>query len=240
MWQINILTLFPEIYPGSLQYSISGKAFDAKLWTINAKNIRDFAPDKNKTVDSPPYGGGGGMILRADVLGEAIEQFFLPNGLPIIYLSPKGKLFNQKMAKSFVEEAQGMNILCGRFEGIDERIINEYKITEVSIGDYVLSSGDIASFVVIDCCLRLLPGYLGNEESLKEESFGMGHYEDLLEYPHYTKPAVWKSEQVPEVLISGNHAKINEWRLNLAEDKTRETRPDLWSKYLKGVKNELS
>lgn len=240
MWQVNILTLFPEIYPGPLQYSISGKALDAKLWAINARNIRDFAFDKNKTVDSPPCGGGGGMILKADVLGEAIEDFFLPNGFPIIYLSPKGELFTQKMAKTFIDSAKGVNILCGRFEGIDERIINRYKITEVSIGDYVLSSGDIASFAVIDCCLRLLPGYLGNEVSLKEESFGEGCYENLLEYPHYTKPIVWESYEVPEVLISGNHSKIGEWRLSKAEEKTKNVRPDLWSKYLKGVKNELS
>ena len=239
MWQVNILTLFPEIYPGPMQYSIHKKALEAKLWGINTKNIRDFALDKHKTIDSPPYGGGGGMILKADVLGKAIEEFFLPNKLPIIYLSPKGKLFSHSVAKDFVKSA-GINILCGRFEGIDERIIKEYKITEVSIGDYILSSGDIASLVVIDCCLRLLPGYLGNEQSLKEESFGYGCYENLLEYPHYTQPVIWKHSLVPTVLTSGNHAKINEWRLNKAKEETKTKRPDLWKKYLTGVKNEFS
>ena len=180
------------------------------------------------------------MILRADVLGEAIEKFFLPNRFPIIYLSPKGRLFNQKMAKIFVQSADGINILCGRFEGIDERVIKEYKIVEISIGDYILSSGDIAALAIIDCCLRLLPRYLGNEKSLKEESFGEGYYENLLEYPHYTKPVVWKSNAVPEVLISGHHVKVDEWRLNKAKEETRNKRPDLWSKYLNGVKNELS
>ena len=240
MWQVNILTLFPEIYPGPMQYSVHGKALDAKLWDIKIKNIRDFAFNKHKTVDSPPYGGGGGMVLRADVLGEAIEKFFLPNRFPITYLSPKGRLFNQKMAKNFVQSADGINILCGRFEGIDERVIKEYKIVEISIGDYILSSGDIAALVIIDCCLRLLPGHLGNEKSLKEESFGEGYYENLLEYPHYTKPVVWKSNAVPEVLISGHHVKVDEWRLNKAKEETRNKRPDLWSKYLNGVKNELS
>ncbi|WPX96819.1 tRNA (guanosine(37)-N1)-methyltransferase TrmD [Candidatus Bandiella euplotis] len=240
MWHVNILTLFPEIYPGPLKCSIPGKALEVGLWDISTKNIRDFASNKHKTVDSPPYGGGGGMVLRADVLGEAIEKFFLPNSFPIVYLSPRGKLFNQKMAKFFIQSAEGINILCGRFEGVDERVINEYKVMEVSVGDYVLSSGDIASFAFIDCCLRLLPGVLGNENSLKEESFGDGCYESLLEYPHYTKPVVWRSNKVPEVLTSGNHNKIKEWRINKAEEKTRDIRPDLWNKYLKGVKNEPS
>ena len=240
MWRVNVLTLFPEIYPGPMKYSIHGKSSKAKLWNINVKNIRDFAFDKYKSVDSPPYGGGGGMILRADVLGEAIENFFLPNRLPIIYMSPKGRLFNQKMAKDFIQSADGINILCGRFEGIDERVIKEYKISEVSIGDYVLSSGDIASLVFMDCCLRLLPGYLGNEKSLEEESFGDGYYKSLLEYPHYTKPVMWKSNEVPKVLISGNHSRISEWRLNKAKEETKNKRPDLWNKYLSGVKNELS
>ena len=240
MWQVNILTLFPEIYPGPMQYSIHRKALEEKLWDIHVKNIRDFTLDKHKIVDSPPYGGGGGMILRADVLGEAIEEFFLPNRLPIIYLSPKGTLFNHKMAKNFVQSTNGINILCGRFEGIDERVIKEYKITEVSIGDYVLSSGDIAALVIMDSCLRLLPEYLGNEKSLEEESFGNGYYQNLLEYPHYTKPIIWKSNEVPEVLTSGNHTKINEWRLNKAKEETKNKRPDLWNKYLTGVENEFS
>jgi tRNA (guanine37-N1)-methyltransferase len=236
MWQINILTLFPEIYPGPLQHSISGKALNAKLWSLKVKSIRDFALDKRKSVDSPPYGGGGGMILRPDVLGEAIERFFIPNGYPIIYPSPKGVIFTQKTAKDLTKTTNGINILCGRFEGVDERVIKEYKITEASIGDYVLSSGDIASFVIIDCCLRLLPKYLGNKKSLEEESFGAGFYENLLEYPHYTKPVEWKSNKVPDVLCSGNHAKIDQWRLDKAKEITNARRSDLWAKYLKGVK----
>lgn len=236
MWKVNILTLFPEIYPGPLKYSTPGKAMNAAHWELNAKNIRDFATSKHKIVDSPPFGGGGGMLLRADVLSIAIESFFIPNGYPIIYLSPKGDLLNQNMAKSIVKSNNGINILCGRFEGIDERVIKEYKILEVSVGDYVLSSGDLASFAFIDCCLRYVSGYVSNEDSLQEESFGEGNYEYLLEYPHYTKPLVWKSDKVPEILISGDHKKIFEWRLDQAKEITKNRRPDLWTKYLNGVK----
>ena len=236
MWKVNILTLFPEMYPGPLEYSISGKSMYSNIWHLEAKNIRDYAKDKHKVVDSSPYGGGGGMLLRPDVLGDAIEDFFLKNNYPIIYLTPKGSLFNQLMAKSFVNSYKGINILCGRFEGIDERVIKEYKILEVSIGDYVLSSGDIASFVLIDSCLRFVRGHIGNKESLTEESFAEGDYEYLLEYPHYTKPLLWKSNEVPKVLTSGNHKKINEWRLNQAKEITKNNRPDLWNKYLNGEK----
>ena len=239
MWKVNILTLFPEMYPGPLSYSISGKAMNSNIWQLEVKNIRDYAQDKHKIVDDTPYGGGGGMVLRPDVLGKAIEDFFKKNNYPIIYPSPKGVLFNQSVAKSFVNSHKGINILCGRFEGIDERVIKEYKISEVSIGDYVLSSGDIASFVLIDSCLRFVQGYIGNRESLIEESFGEGDYGNLLEYPHYTKPLLWKSNKVPQVLTSGNHKEINKWRLNQAKETTKNKRPDLWNKYLNGEKNEL-
>jgi len=236
MWKVKILTLAPEIYPGPLGSSISGKALNSGLWSIETKNIRDFTSDKNSRVDDTPFGGGCGMILRADILGKAIESFFLNNSFPILYLTPRGNLFNKNMAKSFVELKKGINILCGRFEGVDERVIKEYKILEVSVGDYILSSGDIALFVIIDCCLRYLDGYLGNRKSLEEESFGEGKYENLLEYPQFTKPRVWNLQSTPSVLLSGHHKKIAEWRLNQSKSVTMNKRPDLWNKYFKGAK----
>ena len=235
MWQINILTLFPDMYPGPLHFSTLGKAMDHNMWKLDAKNIRDFAQNKHKTVDGSPFGGSSGMVLRADVISTAIQSFFIPNGYPIIYLSPKGTLLNQETARSIAQSNNGINILCGRFEGIDERLIKEYNIIEISIGDYVLSSGDIACFTFIDCCLRHVNGCTSNKLSLQEETFGLGKYKNLLEYPHYTKPRIWKSHKVPDVLISGNHKKISEWRLDQAIKTTKERRPDLWIKYLNGV-----
>jgi len=240
MWKINILTLFPQIYPGPLSYSTSSKSRKLKVWDIEAKNIRDFCEDKHKTVDGPPYGGGGSMLMRADVLGSAIEKFFLVNNYPIVYLTPKGDLLNQVMAKSIAKSSNGVNIVCGRFEGIDERVIKEYKIRQVSLGDYVVSSGDIAAFVFIDCCLRFIEGYVKNCDSINEESFGENEYKNLLEYPHYTKPLSWKSRKVPRVLTSGHHENIRKWRLDQAENITKSLRPDLWKKYLNGDKNEYS
>jgi tRNA (guanine37-N1)-methyltransferase len=232
MWSVNILTLFPELFPGPLGYSITGQGLKKSIWEINAHNIRDYAHDKHKTVDEPPYGGGGGMVLKADVLGNAIDNVFLNNKYDIIYLSPRGKLFNQELAEYFIQKP-GLNIICGRFEGIDERLINEYRILEVSIGDFVLSSGDIAAYSFLDCCIRLLPGVLGNDESLGEESFGRSlQYQGLLEYPHFTRPQCWKGVMVPEILVSGDHELIKAWRLDQAKLKTKVARADLWDRYL--------
>ncbi len=232
MWTANILTLFPEAYPGILSLSVLGKALQAGKWGLNVHNIRDSALDKHKTVDDLPFGGGGGMVLRPDVLGAAIEQHFMPNGYECIYLSPRGELLTQAKARHFSEQ-KGINILCGRFEGVDERILTEYSLRAISIGDYVLSSGDVAAFSLIDACVRLLPGVLGAEKSLEEESFSLDPAGLLLEYPHYTRPAEWQGHQVPAVLRSGNHSKINAWRLSQAEKITQQVRPDLWDQYMR-------
>lgn len=226
-WNVRILTLFPEIFPGPLSYSITGKALKDGVCTIETKNIRDYATDKHKTVDDTTFGGGNGMVLKPDVLANAIEDFFMPNGNPIYYLSPRGKQFNQYVAEELVGH-NGINIICGRFEGIDERVFLEYKIQELSLGDFVLTAGDIAAIPILDCCIRLLPSVLNDTDALKEESFAtQGEYKNLLEYPQYTKPAVWRGHEVPEVLRSGNHAEINKWRYNEAIKKTKDVRPDL-------------
>jgi tRNA (guanine37-N1)-methyltransferase len=227
MWQVKILTLFPELYPGALNLSVVGNALKSGLWSLSAANIRDYAADKHRTVDDSPYGGGGGMVMKVDVLAAAIEAEFLPNGNPIYYLSPRGKVFKQATAIELTKHS-GINLLCGRFEGIDERIFLEYSITELSLGDFVLSSGDMAAYPILDACVRLIPGVLDEKSALSEESFGLSQtYQNLLEYPHYTKPAVWREHEVPEVLRSGNHERINKWRIEQATQKTRDVRPEL-------------
>lgn len=234
MWNARILTLFPQIFPGPLGISVVGRALSDKKWSLETYDIKNYTLDKHKTVDDPPYGGGGGMVMRPDVLGQAIEKVFLDNKNPIIYLSPRGVVFNQQIALKYSEKS-GLNILCGRFEGIDERIINEYMIEEVSLGDVLLSSGDVAAIPLIDACVRLLPGVVENEASLLEESFGLSdEYSGLLEYPHYTRPQQWKNHAVPEILLSGNHAAIKAWRLEKAKEKTKYQRPDLWKLYING------
>lgn len=232
MWEINILTLFPEIFPGPLAFSVTGRAIKRQLISIHSHSLRDYAVDKHKKVDAPPYGGGGGMVIKADVIGRAIEDLAKKNPHPIIYLSPRGEVFNQGLAIDLAAKS-GLNILCGRFEGIDERAIKEYRIREVSLGDFLLSSGDVAAIPLIDACARLIPGVLDNADSLYEESFGLDErYRVLLEYPHYTKPYEWKNRTVPDVLLSGNHQLIKDWRLREAEEKTKAMRPDLWNIYL--------
>lgn len=234
MWQVNLLTLFPEIFPGSLGLSIAGNALKDGIWDLKVAQIRDYAPDKHQTVDDTPYGGGGGMVMRPDVLSSAIDTNFVPNGNPIIYLSPRGKVFNQTLANELVSYP-GINILCGRFEGVDERLFLEYKIQEISLGDFVLSSGDAAAIPILDACIRLLPNVLDEEVALQEESFGNSEeYKNLLEYPHYTRPQEWRGHQVPEVLLSGHHAKIKMWRLEQAKLKTKIVRPDLLDRCNKG------
>jgi tRNA (guanine37-N1)-methyltransferase len=231
-WDVKILSLFPHLFPGPLSESVVGNALKEGYWSLESFNIRDYATDRHKTVDDTPYGGGSGMVMKPDVLGSAIENCFLKNNNPIIYLSPRGKKLDQATSNKLINDNNGINLLCGRFEGIDERIINKYCIIEISIGDYVLSSGDLAALVLIDACVRILPGVI--DRSAEEESFAVGGaFECLLEYPHYTKPSEWKGLKVPEVLLSGNHAKISAWRLEEAKKKTEEMRPDLWELYNK-------
>ena len=227
MWQVQVFTLYPEFFPGPLSKGLYGKALSKELWNLNVVNIRDVAEDKHKTVDDTPYGGGSGMLLKADTLAKSLDQN-KTEGDRIIYLSPKGKKFDQLYAQELSKE-KSVSFICGHFEGVDERILSTRNIEEVSIGDYVLSGGETAAFVVIDSILRLLPGVLGNENSKMDESFENG----LLEYPQYTKPQIWEEKAVPEVLLSGDHSKIKDWRLSQSEAITRVRRPDLWQKYKK-------
>ena len=227
MWQSQVFTLYPEIFPGPLSKGLYGKALSKKLWNLNIVNIRDAAEDKHKTVDDTPYGGGSGMLLKADVLAKSLDQNKI-EGERVIYLSPKGKKFDQKYAQELSNE-KSVSFICGHFEGVDERVLTTRNIEEVSVGDYILSGGETAAFVVIDSILRLLPGVLGNENSKSDESFENG----LLEYPQYTKPQIWEEKGVPEVLLSGDHSKIKDWRLSQSEAITRVRRPDLWQKYKK-------
>lgn len=226
MYNIEVLTLFPQYVLAPFTHSIVGDAKD-KQWQLKAHQLRDYALDRHQTVDDTPYGGGSGMVIKADVLGNAIEQLFLGNNNPIVYLTPRGAPFTQKMANELATH-NGLNILCGRYEGIDERVILEYSLLEVSLGDFVLTSGDAAAIPFIDCIVRQLPGVLGEPNGLVEESFAVGgEYENLLEYPQYTRPAIWKGHSVPEILVSGNHQKIAKWRYEQAVEKTRLVRPDL-------------
>ena len=227
MWKARIFTLYPEIFPGPLNKGLYGKALSNKIWNLDIINIRDSAKDKHKTVDDTPFGGGSGMLIKPDVLARSIDQH-VNKSEKIFYLSPKGKLFNQETAKSLSKE-HCINLICGHFEGVDQRLLETRNIEEISIGDYILSGGETAAFVIVDSILRLIPGILGNEESVHEESFENG----LLEYPQYTKPQLWEEKNVPEVLLSGDHSKIKDWRLSQSEAITRHRRPDLWQKYKK-------
>ena len=227
MLQAQVFTLYPEIFPGPLDKGLYGKAMAKKLWSLNVINIRDSALDKHKTVDDSPYGGGTGMLLKPDVLAKSIDQN-INKGERIFYLSPKGKRFDQSLALNLSKE-KSFSLICGHFEGVDERVLSTRNIEEISIGDYVLSGGETAALVILDSVLRLLPGVLGNEKSASEETFENG----LLEYPQYTKPQIWEEKSVPDVLLSGDHAKIKDWRLSQSEAITRDRRPDLWQKYKK-------
>jgi len=225
MWQAQVFTLYPEIFPGPLNKGLYGKALSKKIWNLKVVNIRDSAEDKHKTVDDTPFGGGSGMLLKPDVLAKSIDQN-VNIGEKVFYLSPKGKKFDQKIAKDLAKEKY-INLICGHFEGVDERILTTRNIEEISIGDFILSGGETAALVIIDSILRLLPGVIGNNMSKKDESFENG----LLEYPQYTKPLIWEKKSVPEMLLSGDHAKIKDWRLSQSEAITRDRRPDLWQKY---------
>ena len=227
MFQAQVFTLYPEVFPGPLAKGLYGKALSKKLWNLSVINIRDAATGKHKTVDDTPYGGGTGMLLKADVLAKALDQK-VQKGERIFYLSPKGKKFDQKYAQELSKE-KSISLICGHFEGVDERVLTTRNIEEISIGDYILSGGETAALVVLDSILRLLPGVIGNDKSSVDETFENG----LLEYPQYTKPQVWEEKSVPEVLLSGDHSKIKDWRLSQSEAITRDRRPDLWQKYKK-------
>jgi tRNA (guanine37-N1)-methyltransferase len=226
MWRASVLTIFPELFPGPLGASLAGKALGQKIWSCEAIDIRDFAADKHRSVDDTPAGGGPGMVMRADVLARAIDHA-APAGdpRPRILLTPRGKPLLQSRVRELAT-GPGVVLVCGRFEGIDERVIESRALEEISIGDYVLSGGEVAAFVLIDACVRLLPGVMGKEASHAEESFEAG----LLEYPHYTKPQEFEGRPIPEVLSSGHHGKVAAWRREQAEKATRERRPDLWAR----------
>ena len=227
MLTARIFTLYPEVFPGLLNKGLYGKALSEKKWKLETINIRDYTIDKHKTVDDTPYGGGSGMLIKPDVLANSLDEN-INHDEKIIYLSPKGKLFNQEKAKLLSTE-KSINLICGHFEGVDQRVIESRNIEEISIGDFILSGGETAAFVIIDSVLRLVPGVLGNEKSVNDESFENG----LLEYPQYTKPQLWEEKNVPDVLLSGDHSKIKDWRLSQSEAITRHRRPDLWQKYKK-------
>ena len=227
MWNATVLSLFPEMFPGTLAFSIAGKALVNNLWSLNTINIRDFSNDKNGKVDDVPFGGGHGMVLKPEVLDRALKSVVNHNG-PRIYLSPRGRKFDQSFAKDLSKE-KGVVFICGRYEGVDERFLTHNDIQEVSVGDYVLSGGEIGAQLIMDATIRLLPNVIGNSKGLVEESFEG----DLLEYPLYTHPRVWNDMEVPEILLSGNHKKIQMWKLKMSEKLTKFRRPDLWSKYIK-------
>ncbi len=228
LFHASILTIFPEMFPGILDYSLAGRALKQDIWSYNVINIRDFGRSKHKNVDDEAYGGGDGLIMRPDVLGDAIDHALKLNpNSKLYYPSPRGNPLNQKLVKDIINNKK-IIILCGRFEGVDERIIEEYNATEISMGDYVLSGGEIAAFAILDSCIRLLPGVLVNQKTLEEESFVTeGELSGLLEYPLYTRPAIWKERKVPDVLLSGNHAEITEWKRNQSQLITKLRRPDL-------------
>ena len=226
-WRADILTLFPQMFPGPLEFSLAGRALRDGVWSYAAHNIRDHAADRHHTVDGPPAGGGPGMVMRPDVVDAAIEAAMEPgSGAPLIYLTPRGRPLTQAVVRRLAE-GPGVVVLCGRYEGVDQRVLEARGVAEVSVGDFVLSGGEPAAQVLIDAVVRLLPGVMGNEASPGEESFERG----LLEYPHYTRPADWQGRAVPEPLLSGHHENIRRWRREQAEEITRQRRPDLWARY---------
>ena len=228
-FHVNILTLFADMFPGPLNDGITGRALQNNLWSLSAVNIRDFATDNYNTVDDTPFGGGAGMVMKPDIISSAAES--IKKRGRMIYMSPRGRVLDQKLARELADETC-LTILCGRFEGVDQRVLDAYDFEEISIGDYVLSGGELGAMVLIDSCVRLLDGAVGNSDTTHDES----HENRLLEYPHYTRPAVWSDPQgreraVPDVLSSGHHKNIDEWRKSKAEALTRQNRPDMWQKY---------
>jgi tRNA (guanine37-N1)-methyltransferase len=227
VWQARVITLFPDAFPGVLGLSLTGKALKDGLWQLHTHDLREHGIGKHRNVDDTPAGGGAGMVLRADVVGPAIEaaQSFARGNWPILYMSPRGRPFDQAMARDLAR-CDGVTLLCGRFEGVDERVLEHFGVTEVSVGDYVLTGGEIAAQTVLDATVRLLPGVLGNAESTVDESHAAG----LLEHPQYTRPATWSGREIPDVLMSGNHAEIARWRRAASEALTEARRPDMWRK----------
>ena len=235
-WSATVLTLFPEMFPGPLGQSLAGKALKNGLWRLETVDIRDFARDKHRSVDDAPFGGGPGMVIRADILASAVDDACagLASGQAarVIYLSPRGRRLDQALVRELADQ-DALVLICGRFEGVDERVLEGREVEEVSVGDYVLSGGETAALVLLDAVVRLLPGVIGDAAALEEESFAQG----LLEYPQYTRPQIWEGQEVPAVLTSGHHEKIRAWRLARAEELTRERRPDLWERYLRSDKS---
>ncbi len=228
-WTAKVLTLFPEIFPGPLGHSLAGKALEDGTWSLDAVDIRSFADDKHHTVDDAPFGGGPGMVMRPDVVDRALTHVtdgLYDEKLPVLYMTPRGAPLTQARVRS-LSTGPGVVIVCGRYEGLDERVIEAREMEEVSLGDYILSGGELAALGLMDACVRLLPGVMGSEESPAEESFEAG----LLEYPHYTRPRTWRDRNVPEVLLSGHHENVRAWRQAQSEKITRERRPDLWDRF---------
>ena len=234
-WTARVLTLFPVMFPGPLGESLAGTALENGIWALETVDIRGFASDKHRSVDETPFGGGPGMVLRADILAKSVDETVAAAGpeVPVIYLSPRGRPFDQPLARTLAGGA-GVVLICGRFEGIDERLLEARPIKEVSLGDFVLSGGEPAAMAMIDAVVRLLPGVIGDSQSVADESFESG----LLEYPQYTRPQEWEGRSVPEVLLSGHHERIAQWRREQAERTTKARRPDLWKRYV-GVRDKV-
>ena len=232
-WVAQVITLFPDAFPGVLGQSLTGKALDLGLWRLATVDLRGFGIGKHRNVDDTPAGGGAGMVLRADVVDAALQA--AGQGLPVFYLSPRGLRFDQALARDWAA-GPGVTLLCGRFEGVDQRVLDRHRIAEVSLGDFVLTGGEIAAQAMLDATVRLLPGVLGNHASTEEESFSHG----LLEFPQYTRPAEWEGREIPAVLQSGKHAEIAKWRRAQSEAITKERRPDLWAKFQKDNPSALS
>lgn len=226
--QVTILTLFPEMFPGPLGCSLIGKAMEKNIWQLKVVNIRDFAEDKHQTVDDTCFGGGPGMVMRPDVVDKAISSVMEKGKARLIHLTPRGQVFKQKLAQDIAHSSLPLVFLCGRYEGIDQRVLDAWEAEDLSLGDFVLTGGELAAMTILDSVLRLIPGVIGDEASLTEESFSGG----LLEYAHYTRPRLWQERPVPEILLSGHHENIEKWRLDQSKAITQERRPDLWSQYI--------
>jgi tRNA (guanine37-N1)-methyltransferase len=232
-WRASVLTLFPEMFPGPLGYSLAGKALESRIWSLDPIQIRDFATDRHHSVDDTPFGGGAGMVMRPDVIDAALDR--AADGRPILCLTPRGRRFVQDDAVRYAGK-DGVILLCGRYEGIDQRVIEAREMEEVSLGDYVLSGGETAALALLDTVVRLLPGVMGAAESAAEESFS----QVLLEYPHYTRPAEWRGRRVPDVLLSGHHGAVAAWRHEQSEQITKARRPDLWAAYIAGSQAQFT
>ncbi|GBQ87559.1 tRNA (guanosine(37)-N1)-methyltransferase TrmD [Asaia krungthepensis] len=230
-WRADILTLFPDMFPGPLGFSLAGRALEEGVWSLGVHDLRDFGRGRHRAVDDTPFGGGAGMVLRADVVAEALDSIEA-DGRPVIYPTPRGARLTQAQSREFAS-GDGVVVLCGRFEGVDERVLERRNVVQISLGDFVLSGGEIPAYALLDSCVRLLPGVMGSELSDAEESFGDG----LLEYPHYTKPASWEGMDVPDILLSGHHAAIAAWRHEQARLVTQARRPDLWAAYAEAKTN---